>query len=53
MLLNNQKKGMVFHYQIQYAQDRWFAWYFDTSETSVQNLIDQEKQNQDQEISDS
>jgi hypothetical protein len=46
MLLNNSKKGLVFVYQIQFSEGKWYAWYNDTTETSIQNLAESESQNQ-------
>jgi hypothetical protein len=40
MLLNNTKKGMVFAYTISFAAGKWYAWYNDSYEALVQEVVD-------------
>lgn len=43
MLLNNISKGYFFKYfDIQFANGKWFAWYFDT-DSSVESILASDK----------
>lgn len=39
MLVNNTKKGMVFVYQIQFSDGKWYAWYNDTLEAFTREIV--------------